>query len=88
MPWNPLSQYAGAILISRFLLCMCRIYVASIRVDFTKNKWNAHNTFWLHAFRPLTTCNLIMHVLTICHVKLMQSTVLEQKPSIVVTHTF
>ena len=61
-----------ATLISRLLLRMRRIYVCSIRLDFhqdTKNDWNVHN-----ATRNLITC-----VLTTSHVKLNQSTALEQK---------
>ena len=45
----------------------------------TENEWNASHAIWSHAFRPSITCDLITHVLTICHVKLTQSTVFEQK---------
>ena len=36
----------------------------------TKNEWNLHNTIWSGMFGPSITRNLIMHVLTICHMKL------------------
>ena len=45
----------------------------------TENEWNASHAIWSHAFRPSITCDLITHVLTIYHVKLMQSTGFEQK---------
>ena len=41
--------------------------------------YGMHRTLWSWASRPSTPCNLIMRVLTICHVKLMQSTAMEQK---------
>ena len=39
-------QEEPAILISRLLLRMRRIYVASIRLDLTKNERNAQNAIW------------------------------------------
>ena len=71
-------QEEPAILISRLLLrmrCMC---VASIRWTSTKNEWNTQNAK-SRAFGPSITRNLITRFLTICHVKLTQSTALEQK---------
>ena len=67
-----------AILIFRFLVRMRRMYVASIRTS-TKNEWNARNAVWSRASRPSAPRNLITRVLTICHVKLTQSTAMEQK---------
>ena len=55
-----------AILISRFLLRMRRMYVARIRLDF-------HGE-WMES----TERNLIMRVLTNCHMKLTQSTAIDQ----------
>ena len=43
------------------------------------NGINVQNAIWSPAFGPSVTRNLIMCVLTISHVKLMQSTVLAQK---------
>ena len=40
---------------------------------------NAQNAIWSRAFRFSITRNLITRVLTICHVKLAQSTTMEQK---------
>ena len=37
-------------------------------------KWNAQKGVWSCAFWPSTSCNLILHVLTICHEKPTQST--------------
>ena len=37
-------QEQPAILISGLLLRMRRMFVASIRLDFSKNEWNTHNT--------------------------------------------
>ena len=45
----------------------------------TKNVWNAQNPIWSCAFELSITSNLITHILTTCHVKLTQSTALEQK---------
>ena len=45
----------------------------------TKNEQKAHNAIWSCTFGPSITRILITRVLTICHVKLMQSTALEQK---------
>ena len=39
-------QEEPAILISRLLLRMRRMYVASIRLDLTKNERNAQNAIW------------------------------------------
>ena len=72
-------QEEPAILISWLFIRMRRMYVASIRLDFTKNVWNAQNAIWSHAFGPSIALNLITRVLTICHVKLTQSTTMEQK---------
>ena len=60
-------QEEPAILISRLLLRMRHIYVASIRLDFHRE--------WMEC----TERNLITRVLTNCHMKLTQSTVIEQK---------
>ena len=60
-------QEEPAILISRLLLRMRHIYVASIRLDFHRE--------WMEC----TERNLITPVLTNCHMKLTQSTVVEQK---------
>ena len=56
------------------LLRMRRMYVASM--SSAKNEWNTQNAIWS---RASITRNLITRVLTICHVKLTQSTSLEQK---------
>ena len=72
-------QEEPAILISRLLLRMRRMYVASIRLHLTKNERNAQNAIWSRTDRPYTALTLITSVLTICHVKLTQSTALEQK---------
>ena len=45
----------------------------------TKNVWNAKNALWSRAFGLSITRKLITRLLTICHVKLSQSTALEQK---------
>ena len=45
----------------------------------SKNEWSVENVIRLCAFQPSTSCNVIMHVLTICEVKLMQSRLMEQK---------
>ena len=45
----------------------------------TKNEWNAQNAIWSPAFGLSNPRNLITRVLTLCHVKLTQSTLLEQK---------
>ena len=67
-----------AILISTFLLRMRRTYVASFGLPLRMN--GMHRTQFDHTHLDLsTTRNLITRVLTICHVKLMQSTALEQK---------
>ena len=58
---------------------MRRMYVASICLDFQKNEWNAQNAIRSRAFRPSTPRALITRVLTICQVKLTQSTTLKQK---------
>ena len=73
------QQEEPAILISRLLIRMRRMYEASIRLDFTKNVWNSQNAIWSHAFEPSITRNLITRVLTICHVKLTQRTTIVQK---------
>ena len=68
-------------LISRFLLRMRRMYVANIILFGLPLRMNGmHVTQFDHMRLDLSTDrNLIMHVLTICHVKLTQSTALEQK---------
>ena len=45
----------------------------------SKNEWSVENVIRLCAFQPSTSCNVIMHVLTMCEVKLMQSRLMEQK---------
>ena len=65
------SSYCGrqeepAILISRLLLRMRRMYVAGFRLDF-HGEW-----------MDCTERNLIMRVLTDCHMKLTQSTAIDQ----------
>ena len=52
---------------SRLLSHMHCMYIASIRLDFTQNKWNAQNVIWSHTFEP-SLHNLITYV------KLTQST--------------
>ena len=59
-------QEESAILISRLLLRMRRMYVASIRLDF-HGEWMDY-----------TERNLIVRVLTDCHMKLTQSTAIDQ----------
>ena len=49
------------------------------RLDLTKNERNTQNAIWSRVDRPSTPRTLITNVLTICHVKLTQSTALEQK---------
>ena len=44
-----------------------------------KNEWNAQKAIRSCMFGPSITRNLIMRVLTICHVKLTRSTVMGQK---------
>ena len=51
------------------------MYVASIRLE---NEWNAQNAISSLALRPSARRNLITRVLSIGHVKLKQSTTLEQ----------
>ena len=72
-------QEEPAILIYRLLLRMRRIDVSSIRLDLTKNERNAQNALWSRADRPSIPLTPTTSVLTICHVKLTQSTALEQK---------
>ena len=57
------------------LHCM---YVASIHLDFIKNEWHAENAILSCMFQPSTPHNLIVHVLTVCHLKLTQGTALER----------
>ena len=61
------QQEEATILISGLLLRMCHMYVASISLDFRYE--------WMEC----TEHNLITRVLTFYHVKLAQSTALEQK---------
>ena len=60
-------QNQPAILTSRMLLRIRRMYVASIQVWTSTKTWNAHNAIF------------IMRVLTICHVKHTQRKALEKK---------
>ena len=58
-----LTVYCGrheepAILISRFLLRMRRMYVARGDWNSTKNVWNAQNALWSRVFWPSVTWNL------------------------------
>ena len=64
-----------AILIYRLLLRMRCMYVACIRLDFHL-EWMECS---LRTFGPSITHKLITRVLTICHMKLAQSTALEQQ---------
>ena len=54
-------------------------YVASFAWTSTRNIWNAENTIWSRAFGPSIVRYLITRVLTIYHVKLKQSTAIEEK---------
>ena len=54
-------------------------YVASFAWTSTKNEWNAENTICSRAFGPSIARYRTTHVLTIYHVKLKQSTAIEQK---------
>ena len=45
----------------------------------TKNVWNAQNALWSRAFGLSITRKLIARIVTICYLKLSQSTALEQK---------
>ena len=66
-------------LISRlFYTCVACMQSAFVWTP-TKNVWNAQNPLLSPTFGRSITCNLITRVLTICHVKLTQSTVLELK---------
>ena len=69
-------QVEPAILISRLLLGMRRMYVAAFVWTSTKNEWNVHNAIWSRPYEPSTPRKLIRRVLTICHVKLTQGTAL------------
>ena len=57
------------------VVCMWPMFVCTS----SKNEWSVENVIRLCAFQPSTSCNVIMHVLTICEVKLMQSSLMEQK---------
>ena len=57
-------QEAPAVLISRLLLRMHRVYVASFVWTSTKNEWNAPNANVVNAFGPSIPRNLITRVLT------------------------
>ena len=57
------------------VVCMWPMFVCTS----SKNEWSVENVIRLCAFQPSTSCNVIMHVLTICEVKLMQSRLMEQK---------
>ena len=54
-------------------VCSQHSFVLPLRMN------GMHRTQFDHAFWPFTPRNLIMRVLTICHLKPMQSTVLELK---------
>ena len=54
-----------AILISRLLLGMRRMYVAAFVWTSTKNEWNVHNAIWSRPYEPSTPRKLIRRVLTI-----------------------
>ena len=51
-------QEEPAILISRLLLRMRRMFVASICWTFTKNEWNAQSVIWSRVFCPSVTWKL------------------------------
>ena len=89
------QQEEPTILISRLLLRMRHLYVVRIHLDF-HYEWmectecNLIMRVWTFYHSKSDHANLIKHVLTICHVKLMQSSALEQKafwPSIIVIRT-
>ena len=73
-------QEEPTILISRLLLRIRRMNVASIHLDFTKKEWNAQNTISSGTL-ILDHLSLVIwsRVSTICHVKVTQSTAMEQK---------
>ena len=52
-------------------------HASHICSHFHKERMECKERNWSAAFRPSITCNLIMHFLTICHVKLTQSTAME-----------
>ena len=68
---SPQSQSPGW-----YYACVACMWPAFVWTS-TKNEWNAQNAIWSRAFRPFTPRNLITRVLTICHVKLTQSTAME-----------
>ena len=68
-----------AILIFRLLVRMRYVCVVSICFDFHKEWMQCTQRIWSREFGSSITRNLITRVLTICHVKLPQSTTLEQK---------
>ena len=74
-----MQQEGPAILISRWLLRMLRACVASFVWTSTKNGWNSTKAICDHARSDLGTCNVITRVLIIYHVKVTQSTAIEQK---------
>ena len=65
------------VVITHALLCidMLAIFVCTT----SKNEWSVENVIRLCAFQPSTSRNVVMLVLTICEVKLMQSTLIEEK---------
>jgi len=81
--WSPCctQQEEPAILICTLLIYMRCMYVASIRLNFHYKEWvewtKCNNL--IMCFLTFYLCNLITCVLIICHVKLTQSTALEQK---------
>ena len=77
---NCVRQEGPAILISRWLLRMLPACVASfVWTSTIKNEWNSSKAICDHARSDLGTCNVITRVLIIYHVKVTQSTAIEQK---------
>ena len=61
-----------------YYACVACVWPAFVWIS-TRNEWNAQNAIWSHAFGFAVSRNLITHVLTIPHVKLTQSRMMEQK---------
>ena len=59
-----------------YYACVACMWPAFVWIS-TRNEWNAQNAIWSHAFGFAVSRNLITHVLTIPHVKLTQSRVME-----------
>ena len=70
---SPQSQSPGCYY--AWVACMQPAFVRTS----TKNEWNAQSVIWSRSFGRSITCNLMTRVLTICHVKLTQSTDMKQK---------